>query len=174
MSKGKQDDSESAAADDELSQDEETKPESSVERGVSAHGKGESGDENAESGDEHAESGDERGRNAFPPPKSKYESSQEATAESSQDEQEIANGSRIEKDSSQEEITSQDEQQGSLQGGEHDTMSGVENRSGHSRSSVEWGKLRTPVLPDITIVKATPIVLGKPPRPTQQKKPRLV
>ena len=173
-SEGKQDDSESAAADDELSQDEETKPESRAERGVSADGKGESGDENAESGDERAESRGEREDDAFPPPKNKYESSQEATAESSQDEREVANGSRMEKDTSQEDISSQDEQQGSLQGGELDTVSVAENKSGHSRSSVEWGKLRTPILPEVTIVKATPIVLDKPPRPTPQKKPSIV
>ena len=38
-------------------------------------------------------------------------------------------------------------------------------RKENDRNSGEWGKLRTPVLPDTTTVRATPVVLGKPPIP---------
>ena len=46
------------------------------------------------------------------------------------------------------------------------------NKSGHGKNAVKWSKLRTPVLPDMTADKATPVVLDKPPLPSQQKKPR--
>ena len=208
MLKEKAEDSESAAADDERSQDEEIKPESGEESGEYGDEPGESVeeraelselDERAESGDEKSEINDEKGesqedvqndrlehRTEFPPspqPKNRYESSHEATGDSSQDEQ--AGGPRREQDSSQEATSSQGEQQmenatnqsrmqGSLQGGEslHETVTEIRNKSGHSRSAVKWGKLRTPVLPDTTTVKATPVLLRKPAIPVQQKKTR--
>ena len=49
--------------------------------------------------------------------------------------------------------------------------SGVRDRSAHGRRPAEWNKLRTPVLPDASTVKATPVVLArKPPIPHNRKK----
>ena len=201
--KEKQEDSESAAADDEQSQDEERRPECGEESGEYRRDNVQSGDENVESrdkhvesGDEHIKFGDERAESGDECTESgdkhaesggeqlqhgKYESSQENTTTSSQDELEVPESPRGEQDLSQEEISSEDAQQkdnainhSRMQSSLHADQSSYETVTGaKNKSAFEWGKLRTPVLPDTTTEKATPVVFGKPPLPpTQQKKPR--
>ena len=121
----------------------------------------------AESHDENVQTEHSHEIHASPAYKNKYESSHEATGHSSEDyDQEVAGGLQREQDSLNQELTSQDEQeiqnQRPMQSQENES---VRKKNDRSRNSGEWGKLRTPVLPDTTTVRATPVALGKPPIP---------
>ena len=48
-------------------------------------------------------------------------------------------------------------------------VSDVSHKNHSTRDSVGWSKIQTPVLPDVAIAKATPVVLAKPPSPSQHR-----
>ncbi|XP_028391980.1 centromere protein T-like [Dendronephthya gigantea] len=191
----KQDEKRKSESGEESAEDGEERIQSGVEAVESGDESSERGDKNVESSDEkdkHADKyGDEKEgsekedfqndtrehgnesdeqqelEDAPVEREDKYESSREATAESSQDEEEMSGEGGDKLNSSQEESSQENDSVSKFAGG--DPTQGGESlraasdleRSGVSKS-VAWGELRTPVLPTTTKVKATPIVPGKP------------